>query len=509
MSDKSTIKKSFLIFSSGTFISRIFGLLRDVSISAFFKPEHTDIFFVAFKIPNLFRRILGESAITLSVVPILSEYKNDLSKLKTAVNSIFTAFIFVLVFVCILGHIFTPEILKLVVPDFFLNQDKANMAIYMTRIIFPYIALISITAFYMGILNTVGHFFATSIHPVFFNLGIIIFALFSKYFNPELMALAYGCIFGGILQVLINIPFLRKFKLVPIIIKKIDWFLVKKVLKLLLPSLISASAIPLTILINTYFAAKTGVGNISYLNWADRLVELPLGVFAVAISTAVLPVFSSNNISKLIENYAFSLKLCFFILLPATAGILALNLPLVKVIFQRGSFDIESTKITASALSFLILTLLPSGLIRVTVSLFYAVKNSLIPALCSVISLIVNFTICYFTTDFFGLNAITFAITASSFANIVFLLFYFNIKYHKIKFPNFLFTAKIILISTLTYFITKYISSLRNWNNSLSFINDFAYLILCIFIGTLVFLFSSYLLKIFKEIDKKFLHRKD
>jgi len=508
MSDKSTIKKSFLVFSSGTFISRIFGLARDITISAFFKPEHTDIYFVAFKIPNLFRRILGESAITQAVIPVLSSYKNDHTKLKSAVNSVFTSFIFVLIFVCILGHIFTPEILKLVVPDFFLNKEKAALTIQMTRIIFPYIALIAITAFYMGVLNTVGHFFATAIHPVFFNLGIIIFAYISKYFNPELKALAYGCIFGGILQVLINVPFLNKFKLIPRLIKNLDMDIIKKVLKLLLPSLITAGAIPMTILINTYFAAKTGVGNISYLNWADRLVELPLGVFAVSISTAVLPVFSSNNLEKLMNNYTFAIKLCAFILLPATAGILALSFPLVKVIFQRGSFDIESTKITATALSYLIFTLFPAGLIRVTVSLFYAVKNSFIPALCSIISLIVNFFICYFTTDFLGLNGITLAITASSVVNLIFLITYFNFTYIKIKFPSLIFNLKILAITILTFSITYYTASLRNWSLSSSFISDLTYLLFSIVLGTFVFIASSYFFKIFKEIDKKVLHRK-
>ena len=502
MNDKTLIKKSFLVFSSGTFLSRIFGLARDVIVSALFRPELTDVFFVAFRIPNLFRRILGESAITLSVVPVLSKQKNNKEELKNYVNSIFTAFLFVLLFVIILGEIFTPQLLKIIVPDFFKDIEKSMLTIKMTRIVFPYIVLIAITSFYMGVLNTVGHFFATSIHPVFFNLGIIIFALISKYFNPEIEALAYGCLAGGFMQMFINLPFLKKFKLIPIFVRKINKVAVKKVLKLLLPSLISASAVPITILVNTYFASSIGAGNISYLYWADRLVELPLGVFAVSISMAVLPVFSNNTIDKLMENFSFSLKLCVLILIPATCVILALSFPIVKVLFQRGSFTIESTKITATTLSFLIFTLLPSGIIRITVSLFYSVKNSIVPAICSVISLIVNFIVCYFTIEYLKLNAIVLAIIATSIVNSVILLSYFSFKYKKIKFPNFLFMIKVSLISVFTYLSTYIPASLRNWENTNLFIYDFLYLLFCLTCGGIFLFVASYFSNVYKDLHK-------
>lgn len=502
MNDKSTIKRSFLVFSSGTLLSRIFGLARDVVTSALFRPELTDIFFVAFRVPNLFRRILAESAITLSVVPVLSDYKNDKIQFKKIVNSIFTAFIFILIFVCILGEIFTPEILKLIVPDYFLDPEKANLTIKMARIVFPYIALIAITSFYMGVLNTVGHFFATSIHPIFLNIGIIFFAFISSIFDPPIKALAYGCIIGGIMQILINLPFLNKFKLIPKITFKIQKEPVIRVIKLLLPSLISASAIPITIVVNTYFAAKSGVGNISYLYWADRLVELPLGVFAVAISTAVLPVFSSNDLAKLRENFFYSFKLCLAILLPATAGILALSFPIVKVLFQRGNFNLESSLITAGALNVLIFTLLPSGIIRITVSLFYSVKNSFFPAICSVFSLIINFLVCYFTVRHLNLVGIALAITLSSLANSLILIFYFSFKYQKLKLPPFSFTSKILLISALTFSGTYLMSSLNDWLLSKIFIYDFIYLISCILVGTAIFLISSYFLNIYRDLHK-------
>lgn len=502
MNDKSTIKRSFLVFSSGTFISRISGLIRDVVTSALFKPELTDIFFVAFRVPNLFRRVLAESAITLSVVPVLSDFKNDKIMLKKIINSIFTAFIIILVFVCVLGEIFTPEILKIIVPDYFLDPVKASLTVKMARIMFPYIALIAITSFYMGVLNTVGHFFATSIHPVFLNIGIVFFAYISSVFDPPIKSLAYGCILGGIMQILINIPFLHKFKLIPKLTTKIKKEPVLKVVKLLLPSLISASAIPITIVVNTYFAAKAGVGNISYLYWADRLVELPLGVFAVSISMAVLPIFSSNDLLKLKENFFYSFKLCTAILLPATAGILALSFPIVKVLFQRGSFTAESSIITASALSVLIFTLFPSGLIRISVSLFYSVKNSIFPALCSVFSLIIDFIICYYTVSYFKLNGIALAITLSSVFNSIVLIVYFSFKYEKIKLPPFSFMFRIILVSLFTFLGACIPASFRIWTSQSLFIYDFLYLLLCISSGTLMFILASYFLNVYKELHK-------
>jgi len=508
---KSFIKKAVLVFASGTFLSRILGLARDMLAAAIFKPEYTDIFVVAYKIPNLLRNILGESAVTLSVVPVLSdtikqsEIDGNKERLNKVINSIFTVMLITLIIVTVLGVIFVPEICKLVAPRLFEKQSTGELTIFMSRVMFPYIALISVTAIYMGILNSVGHFFATSIHPVFFNLSLIITALLSSHFNPSITSQAYGVIIGGILQLFIHIPYLKKKKLVPKITFKIETAEVKRTLKLLAPSLLSASAIPITVAINTYFASQTGVGGVSYLFWADRLVQLPIGILAVALGTAILPVLSRNSGDpiKLMSNYSYAFKICSLIMLPVSVIFMALSFPIVKVLFQRGEFDLASAKATASVFFFLAITLFPAGIIRITVPLFYSVKSSLAPAMMSIYSLIINTVICILTVPHFGINGVAIAITASSTFNCCLLLIIFSKKHMPLNLWDKKFFIKLFIITLLSYISTQMIVSMHNWDLKNALTSDIIWLTWAAVAGFGFFGISAYVTGLTNVIRSK------
>lgn len=504
MSDRGSIKKALMIFSGGTLLSRITGLIRDISAAALFTSSENDMWVVAFRIPNLLRGILAEGTTNMAVVPVLTDaLKEDREKAKRVSSSIFTAFLLILMVVTILGIIFTPQILKLMVPDFANIPGKMQTTIQLTRIMFPYILLIGLTAFCMGSLNSIGHFFASSVHPAFLNLSLIAFAYLSFLFEPRVKAIAIAVIVGGVLQLLLHVPYLKKYDFMPHITFKFEVKELIKTWKLFAPSLLSISVVPITVMMNTYFASIVGSGSISHFFWSDRLVQFPIGIFAVALGTAILPVLSrcNDNMDQLKSNYSYAFKICTFFLLPATAGLMAISLPLVKVGFKHGNFNWADTVSTAGSMFFLMLTLLPSGIIRITVPLFYSMKDSLRPAIFSLIGLAVNVTICSLTVHHFGIRGISFAVSAASCLNASLLLIYFSNKYSKLRPISRVFLFKMIVVSALTFISAYSVVRSRDWSIDAPIMIDAAYLLAAVAVGTLFFLGSSYLLGVRKEIQ--------
>jgi putative peptidoglycan lipid II flippase len=497
--DKNFIKKALKSFSSGTFLSRITGLIRDISLASLFTSTQTDIWITAFRVPNLLRRLLGEGAVTMSIVPILGKTKEK----KKTINSIFTVFLIILLITTILGIIFTPELLNLIVPSFKNTEGKMELTIALTKIMFPYIILIGVTAFLMGILNDAGKFFIPSIHPCFLNLSIIIFAASSRFFYPEVKALAYAVIIGGILQIILHIPSVKKLNLLPKIVFKVDKSKLKHFWQLFIPSLLSVSVIPITIMINTYFASSIGNGRVSYLFWADRLVQLPIGIFAVSLATAILPLLSKlkDNEKRFKNNYMYALKLCVLIMLPTTAGLLALSTPIVKVIFEHGKFALSDTILTSQTLAILALTLLPSGIIRITVPLFYSFNNSIMPAVFSIFGLIFNVIACIIFIPIMGIKGLSLAIVIASFINAGLLISFFSYKHIKLKLPSLRFFTKVIFTSVLIFISSKFISSFHNWNINTLFLNDLIFLTLSILASAFIFIICFKLLNFRKEIN--------
>ena len=396
--EKKRVAKAAGTVGLATLLSRVFGFIRDVVVAGFFGAGlATDAFFVAFRIPNLLRRLFAEGSLTIAFVPVFTEYLEKKTK-RDAVdlpNVAFTLLSIILVVVSLLGVIFSPFIVKIIAPGFSKIPDKYHLTVFLTRLMFPYIFFISLVALCMGILNSLRHFAAPALAPVALNISMIIAALgLRNYFNEPIIALAVGVMAGGIIQLVMQFPFLVRVgvKLKP------DFHFnnpgVKRIGLLMLPAVFGAAVYQINIFVSTLLASLLPGGSVSYLYYADRIVQLPLGIFAIAIGTAALPSFSEQaargDYEDLKKTLSFSLSLILFVTIPAMVALIVLRVPIISVLFQRGEFDALSTILTAQALLFYAVGLWAFSIIRVIVSVFYSLQDTKTPVKVAVIALTVN-----------------------------------------------------------------------------------------------------------------------
>ncbi len=438
--DKLYIAKNLTVVSGGTLVSRVLGFIRDMVIANYFGTSlYADAFFVAFRIPNLFRRLLGEGALTASFVPCLSEFleKEGKSRIKEVLDASFTLLFVVLVFLVVLGEVFSPWIVKLVAPGFS-GSAKFGVSVSLLRAVFPYILFISLVALCMGFLNTLGHFFAPSIGPSLLNLSIILCTIFAyRFFHPHIFVLALGVVVGGVLQLFFQLPFLKKETgHLPSPTKRVLHPVVKESSKLMAPAFLGLAASQLNIFVGTILASFLPTGAISFLYYADRLFQFPLGVFSIALGTVVLPLFSKSTAKGkegLEENLLFSMKLSMFISIPAAVGLIFLNIPIISSLFLRGRFDVNSMVNTGYALIGYSLGIPAFSGARVIIPGFYSMKDTKTPFYTSFITLFVNagFGILFLhPLKHFGLAL---ANSIASWANFFALFYLFERKFGAIK----------------------------------------------------------------------------
>ncbi|MBN2332721.1 MAG: murein biosynthesis integral membrane protein MurJ [Deltaproteobacteria bacterium] len=395
---KGNILRAAGIVSGATFLSRILGFVRDMITAHYLGTSFTaDAFFVAFRIPNLLRRLFGEGSLTASFIPVFSSYlaAGKKEEAKEIAQTALTLVAAILVLVTIAGICFSPLIISLIAPGFHDNPEKFQLAVLLNRIMFPYILLISLVALAMGILNSVDHFLAPALAPVLLNICMIgaVFLLSLPLGNPAL-ALAVGVLLGGLAQLALQVPFLRKkgFSLAP----KYHFRhpAIGRILKLMGPSLVGLAITQITIFVNTLLASLLMDGSISYLYYADRLVQFPLGVFAVALGTAILPALSRQASKQQWEDFSqtFSLAIrgLFFITLPAMTGLIILSKPIIYVLFQRGNFDATSTAMVAQTMIAYTCGLWAYAALRIVVPVFYSLQDAKTPVKVGGVALIIN-----------------------------------------------------------------------------------------------------------------------
>jgi putative peptidoglycan lipid II flippase len=381
-----------------TMLSRIFGFLRDMVVAAFFGAGlATDAFFVAFRIPNLLRRLLGEGSLTVSFVPVFTEYLNKKTKAEALelANIAFTILSVILVVVSISGVIFSPFIVAVMAPGFTRIPEQYELTVFLNRLMFPYIFFISLVALCMGILNALRHFAAPALSPVILNIAMIVATLTLRdFFAEPIVALAVGVMIGGVLQLAMQWPALVRMGVRLKFAFNLTHPGVKKIGLLMLPAFFGAAIYQINILIGTLLASFLPQGSVSYLYYADRIVELPLGVFAIAVGTATLPSFSDQvsrgNLDEFKKTLAFSMRLILFITIPAMIALIALREPIISVLFQRGHFDATSTAMTAQALLCYAVGLWAFSVVRVIVSAFFALQDTKNPMKAAFVALIVN-----------------------------------------------------------------------------------------------------------------------
>jgi putative peptidoglycan lipid II flippase len=387
MSENHKITKAATTIGVGTLFSRISGFLRDMVVAYFFGAGmSTDAFFVAFSIPNLWRRLVGEGSMTVSFVPVYTEYLTQRREKESqeVTHIAFTIAGVVLFVLTALGAIFSPILIKIFALTWSPTSEKFQLAVTLNRIMFPYLFFIGLFALSMGILNSLRHFFAPAFATVFLNLSIIASVfLFCDHFQSPVMALAIGVLAGGVLQFFFQIPFLLK--------KKIGFQFnfnfrhpaIKRIGFLMIPGLIGTAVYQLNVLVDRMFATALPDGSVSYLYYADRLMEFPLGVFVIAIGTAALlsysKLVSQGKTEEFKETVSFAFRVGSFICIPAMGGLIALKTPIFNLLLQRGRFDSFATEMTVQALLCYSIGLWAIGGVRVLAPAFYSLQDTWTP----------------------------------------------------------------------------------------------------------------------------------
>lgn len=385
------------VVGSLTLLSRIFGLVRDAAIAfALGTRAGADAFYVAFRIPNLLRRLLAEGNLTLSFVPVFTEsLKKGKKDAREVVDITFTLMSLFLILLSFLGVMGAALFVRFTAFGFTEDPEKFALTVQLTRITFPYILLVSLSALVMGILNARRHFAFPAFAPVMGNLGIIFGALFlSRHFSQPAVGIAWGVLLGGLFQLVIQIPTLIRYGFFPRLNFHFGHDSVKKILRLMGPALYGSAVYQINLLAITFMASFLPTGSVSYLWYADRVVEFPLGIFAISLATVALPMLSQHAANGEEVQMKATLRKVFsmvwFLNIPAAVGLFVLAEPILAVLFFRGDFGRASTVATAQALRFFALGLPFVSASRITSSAFYAVQEAKKPVLAANIAVAVN-----------------------------------------------------------------------------------------------------------------------
>ena len=381
-----------------TLLSRVTGLLRDVVIGFLFGAQGAaDAYFVAFRIPNLLRRLTAEGALTVAFIPVFTNYmaregKAEAIKVTQIVFSFLTIF---LALITLLGIVFARPLTLFFAPGFMQEPEKFQTAVSLTRWMFPYIFFVSLVALAMGVLNALRHFMAPAMSPVLFNLCNILCAIiFYPLLDEPILGLAFGVLIGGAAQLLFQIPYLLKQGIHLRFNFNFKHPGLGRLLYLMGPAAFGAAVYQINVLVSTMLASFLPSGSISYLYYADRFLEFPVGVFAIALGTAALPSFSmlvaAGNVKELQATLAYALRIVNFVCLPATAGLAVLAVPLFAIFFQRGAFDANTTLNSAQALIFFSFALWSISGTKLVAPVFYAMEDTKTPVFVGIIAFVVN-----------------------------------------------------------------------------------------------------------------------
>lgn len=394
---KSLLKSTSLV-AFMTMISRIFGFTRDMVTAAFFGAGLSfDAFSVAFRIPNFMRRLFAEGSFSQAFVPVLAEYQKNKTKEETAqfINAMAGTLGMSLLIVTVIGMLAAPWIVRVFAPGFEVDGERFSLAVTMLRITFPYLLLISLTAFSGAILNTYSRFWVAAITPILLSISMISAAIWlSPHFTVPIMALAWGVFIAGVAQLIFQWPFLKGLGMFPRPTINFHNRGVLRVLALMVPALFGVSIGQINLLVDSLFASLLVVGSISWLYYSDRLMEFPLGVFGVAISTVILPHLSRHHATQ--SNQSFSLTLdwamraVLLVGIPAGVTLAMLSGPMLSTLFQHGIFDAHAVIMAQKSLTMFAIGIAPFMLVKILAAGFYAKQDMRTPVRIAVVAMIVN-----------------------------------------------------------------------------------------------------------------------
>ena len=417
---------------SMTLVSRLLGFLRDLVIAMQFgATAAADAFFVAFRIPNVQRKILAEGAVTAAFIPIFSEVRNKRGDREAwdMTANLFNILLTILVTSSLALAVFAPLVIMIFAPGFIDEPDKFDLTVHLTRWMAPYLLFIGLAVFFMGILNTFKVFALPAVTPALLNICMITAALLiSPQLDEPILGLVFGVLAGGFLQFACQAPevFRRGFRFMP----SFNWkdTEVIRIGKLMVPAIFGLAVYELNMLVDTLLASLLPEGSISYLYFGNRLVQLPLGVFGVALGVAILPMLSEQaarkELPEMIKTLAFGIRLILFISIPATVGLILLRFPIVNTLWERGEFLRSSTEGTAIALLYYSVGLCAFCAIKVVVPAFYSLQDTKTPAKIGVYSMILNIVLNLIFMGPLKHGGLALATSLSALFNVVLLIHY-------------------------------------------------------------------------------------
>ena len=427
------IARSAGTVSGAVMCSRLLGLIREQVFAGMFGAGYAyDAFVVAFRIPNLLRDLFGEGALSAAFVTVFSDYDANRGARATwqLAGTVLTFFAVLLSGLTLLGMYLAGPLVNLLAPDFQMVAGKTELTVQLTRIMFPFLVFISLAAVVMGILNTRGKFFIPAMASSFFNLGSIVGGvsltlIFPRFGLPAIAGMAWGTLIGGLLQLAMQLPALRRegFTLIPRLNLRDPGL--QRILLLMLPATVGLSATQINIFVNTNFAASCAEGSVSWLNYAFRLVQLPIGIFGVAFSIAVMPVLgrqaAGKDLNGLQQTFHSSLVMVLSLTIPATAGLILLAEPIIRLIFEHGAFTSIDTTRTAEALAGYAIGLFAYSAVKVMVPVFYALGSTRYPVLGSFLAVAANILFIVLTIDLLQHRAIALSTSCAMTMNFLFL----------------------------------------------------------------------------------------
>jgi putative peptidoglycan lipid II flippase len=390
-----SLARALATVSGMTLVSRVLGFVRDAVIAAMFGAGlATDAFFVAFRIPNLLRRLFAEGAFSQAFVPILAEYKSrhGSDATKQLLDRVATALFLALAVAVALGVAAATVIVYVSAPGFAASPEKFELTVTMLRITFPYILFISLVSLAAGVLNTWSRFAVPAITPTALNVAFIVGALFlAPYFDPPVLVLAWAVLAGGVLQLALQVPFLARIGMLPRPSLALGDPGVRRVLLLMGPAVVGVSVAQISLLLNTIFASFLQTGSVSWLYYADRLMEFPTGLLGVALGTILLPSLAKLHSEGAADEYSnlldWGLRLTFLLAVPAAAALAVLATPLVATLFFYGRFGVDDLLMTRQALIAYSVGLLGLIVVRVLAPGFYARQDIRTPVKIALVTL--------------------------------------------------------------------------------------------------------------------------
>ena len=431
-----TLARSAGAFTGATLISRILGYVRDTLVATTFGAgAYADAFYAAFRISNLFRRLLGEGALSSAFVPVFTEYLGTQGKKETYefFQTMFTFLLVLLSIITFLGILGAPQITHLIAGGFANTPDRFALTVSLTRWMFPFLLFISLAALVTGVLNSFKVFFMPALAPMTLSIAEIGYLLALAPFlsmDKRIIGMALSVAVGGLGQLLIQIPSLWKQNIT------IRWRWapkhegLKRVGRLMLPATLGSSVDQLNAFVDTVFASHLALGSVTALYYSNRVMQLPLALFGIALSQVSLPTLSAHVVKKDTEavknTLNFALRLTTFMIFPATVGLVILSTPIVRVLFQHGAFSDNGTLLTSNALRFYALGLPAFAMVKILASAFYAHQNTKTPVRVACGCVVLNVIFIFIFMPRWGVGGLAFATTLASTINSIIL--YWNLR---------------------------------------------------------------------------------